>query len=102
MRLGWSRSRTCIHHLEWSVRSSQRHRWKKGRTVDLGIHPVIHLVDFLSEVVGVEIPAALLFVLDQVIELGVEHPYDLRTFVVHDRLGLLVPQDGHSEATGII
>jgi hypothetical protein len=64
------------------------------------VDQLIDLIDGGPEMNRVEIQPG---VLGDVIELGVEHPDDLRALVVHHRLELLVPQDlQHEFSSGVL
>ena len=57
--------------------------------VDGGIHPLIHRINLLFEVLWVDVNFRFL---GNPIEGVVEHAYNVRTFIVHDATGLLVPE----------
>mmetsp|Transcript_8982 Transcript_8982/g.39525 ORF Transcript_8982/g.39525 Transcript_8982/m.39525 type:complete len:307 (-) Transcript_8982:74-994(-) len=62
--------------------------------VDAVVHPLIDLVDGGPERLGVQVQ---LLVRGDCVELRVEVADDLAALVAHDRVRLLVPQDGHRE-----
>ena len=76
--------------------------------VDCIVNPLVHLIDLFSQFLRIKPrPVTRLTALpdilwQEIVELGVEHPNDLAALVVHDRLGLLVPQDGHGEAATVL
>lgn len=73
--------------------------------VDVVVRPGVCLVDFVAEPLRVQVDVAVgrleLFG-QQVVELGVQHTDDLGGLVGHDGLLLLVPEDRHGEARGVV
>lgn len=73
--------------------------------VDVVVHPLVELIDVFLQRVRQESTSwmALLLKLlwQNIVKLSVEHAYDLRAFVVDNRLVLLVPQSGHQDSTFI-
>ena len=61
--------------------------------VDGGIHPLVHRVNLIFEVLWVDVN---FWLLGNAIEGVVEHAYNVRAFIVHDAFGLLVPEHWHS------
>lgn len=70
--------------------------------VDEVILPPIHFVNLPPQILGIQIQRSLLGVVDEVVELGVEHPQDLAALVVDNRVRDLVIQHGHGESTPVI
>ena len=66
--------------------------------VDVVIDPRIDRVDLRAQSLWIVIVG----IAGQLVEGRVEHADDLRTFVRDDGVALLVPQDRHGDATGII
>jgi hypothetical protein len=96
LRYCWQ-NRPCKHHLFGKyVKWFGRERTPKGPTVDGVINPVIHAVDFLAKVVGINVDLGLVS-RDEIIELGIEYSDDLGALIVHDCFVLLVPKDGDGE-----
>ncbi len=61
--------------------------------VDGGIHPLIHRVNLLFEVLWVDVNFRFL---GNPIEGVIEHAYNVRAFIVDDAVGLKVPEHWHS------
>ena len=71
------------------------------RTVDLIINPLVHLVNVPAKLGGIQIELRP-FLRENRVKLRVEYADDFRGLVVDDRVLLLVPQQGHGEAAGIV
>ena len=74
---------------------------KMRRTIDSVVDPLVHSVDFLAQLLGIEIEPRLVLWKDTV-EVRVEHAYDLRRLVIHDSVLFLVPEHRDGEAAGEI
>lgn len=72
--------------------------------IDVVVRPRVHRLDSVAEVSGeqVELRRLVAGVVQQVVELGVEHADDLGGFVGDDGRGRLVPERGHGEASVVV
>jgi hypothetical protein len=69
--------------------------------VDIVVHPLIHLLNFLPQVLGEQIEL-LVFVIQQVVKGIVEHADDLAALIADNLVGLLVVERGNCEAAFIV
>lgn len=63
------------------------------------IDPLVGGIDLGTAGLGIEIQ---LGIGGKLVELGIEHPDNLSALIVHDRLRLAVPQNGHGKAGRIL
>lgn len=69
--------------------------------VDVVVDPAVELVDLLLQVLGVQVDL-LVFVVDQVVESGVENTDDFQRLVVDDGLFLFIPKHRDGETTTVV
>lgn len=74
--------------------------------VDRTIHPLVHLIDLLAQMLGVEAGSGLVRLAQvlgqQVVKFSIEHADDLTALIVDDRLRLRVPERRHGEAADVV
>lgn len=63
-------------------------------TVHRVVHPFVERVDLRSQVLGIQVNGGFVS-WEEFVECRVEDSDDLRALVVHDRVCLLVPQQGY-------
>lgn len=70
------------------------------------IHPVIHFINLLAQMLRIEAAAELVrlaqVLRQQMVEFRIEHADDLTALIVDDRLGLLIPESRDCEATDVV
>lgn len=69
--------------------------------IDIIIRPLIRLLNLLLQILREQVDRAILLIND-IIELGVEHSDDLGGLVGDDGVLFFVPEGGDGEATGVV
>jgi len=63
--------------------------------IDGMVNPIVSLINMTTQLERVQIQSTLGVRGAEGVEFGVEHAYNFRALIVHNRLQLLVPQHGH-------
>lgn len=63
-----------------------------GLTVEIWINPLVHFINFRSELLWIQVNSSLIG-RDKVVECCIEDANNLRRFIIDDGVELLIPED---------